>query len=363
MLIYFIYSAIIVISILSYQVYSNLPQKGLFEKILSLLIITLLCHTIFAALFRDIIPGYKYVDIGAPFGLLYGPFLYFGYLAFKYKRVPSRTILVHGIPFLVMTVIYIVFLSSEFIRFQYGKLYYIVLYSMFGLSWILYPITVLLKGNISDFLQLDTKRLYYYFIILLLVLAAFIIPTIMSTFIDKYDVGKPVSGVTVYLIMMIGISMIYNYLFRTLVSQVRPQGFPIPNPSIKRGEAKTYALKVNQNEKESPYKDRILQYLEEKKYLNPEFNIDVMVRDLKLSRPLVSQFFKDYFNQNALKTINALRIEEVCRELTKEDFDMNIDELALRCGFSSRASFYRNFNLEKKCTPIEYREMILPNLH
>lgn len=362
MLIFFIYSAIIVICLLSYQIYSNLPQKGLFEKILSLLIITLLIHTTFAALFRDIIPGYKYVDLGAPFGLLYGPFLYFGYLAFKYKRVTGKTILIHGLPFLIMSVIFIIFLSSEFFRFQYGKLYYVVLYSMFGLSWILYPISVLLKGNISDFLQLDTKRLYYYFIILLLVLAAFIIPTIMSTFIDKFDVGKPVSGVTVYLIMMIGVSMIYNYLFRTLVSQVRPHGFPLPNHNFKKNEATEYALKVNQNIKESPYKEKILQYLEEKRYLNPEFNIDVMARDLKISRPLISQFFKDYFNQNALKTINALRVEEVCKELSKEDFDMNIDELALRCGFSSRASFYRNFNLEKKCTPIEYREMVLPNL-
>lgn len=363
MLIFFIYSAIIVICLLSYQIYSNLPQKGLFEKILSLLIITLLIHTIFAALFRDIIPGYKYVDLGAPFGLLYGPFLYFGYLAFKYKRVTGKTILIHGLPFLIMSVIFIIFLSSEFLRFQYGKLYYVVLYSMFGLSWILYPISVLLKGNISDFLQLDTKRLYYYFIILLLVLAAFIIPTIMSTFIDKFDVGKPVSGVTVYLIMMIGVSMIYNYLFRILVSQVRPQGFPLSNQNFKKNEVTEYALKVNQNVKESPYKEKILQYLEEKRYLSPEFNIDVMARDLKISRPLISQFFKDYFNQNALKTINALRVEEVCKELSKEDFDMNIDELALRCGFSSRASFYRNFNLEKKCTPIEYREMVIPNLN
>ncbi|WP_185216249.1 AraC family transcriptional regulator [Sphingobacterium mizutaii] len=363
MLIFFIYSAIIVICLLSYQIYSNLPEKGLFEKILSLLIITLLIHTVFAALFRDIIPGYKYVDLGAPFGLLYGPFLYFGYLAFKYKRVTGKTILIHGFPFLIMSVIFIIFLSSEFIRFQYGKLYYVVLYSMFGLSWILYPILVLLKGNISDFLQLDTKRLYYYFIILLLVLAAFIIPTIMSSFIDKFDVGKPVSGVTVYLIMMIGVSMIYNYLFRTLVSQVRPQGFPLSNHSFKKNETTEYSLKVNQNVKESPYKEKILQYLEEKRYLSPEFNIDVMARDLKISRPLISQFFKDYFNQNALKTINALRVEEVCKELSKEDFDMNIDELALRCGFSSRASFYRNFNLEKKCTPIEYREMVIPNLN
>lgn len=363
MLIFFIYSAIIVICLLSYQIYSNLPEKGLFEKILSLLIITLLIHTVFAALFRDIIPGYKYVDLGAPFGLLYGPFLYFGYLAFKYKRVTGKTILIHGFPFLIMSVIFIIFLSSEFIRFQYGKLYYVVLYSMFGLSWILYPISVLLKGNISDFLQLDTKRLYYYFIILLLVLAAFIIPTIMSSFIDKFDVGKPVSGVTVYLIMMIGVSMIYNYLFRTLVSQVRPQAFPLSNHSFKKNETSEYSLKVNQNVKESPYKEKILQYLEEKRYLSPEFNIDVMARDLKISRPLISQFFKDYFNQNALKTINALRVEEVCKELSKEDFDMNIDELALRCGFSSRASFYRNFNLEKKCTPIEYREMVIPNLN
>ncbi|WFB65302.1 helix-turn-helix domain-containing protein [Sphingobacterium sp. WM] len=361
MLVYFIYSAIVILCILSYQVYTNLPVKGVFEKVLSALIITLLIHIVFAALFRDIIPGYKYVDIGAPFGLLYGPFLYFGYLAFKYKKIKTKTIIIHGIPFFLLTIVYIIFLSSEFIRFQYGKTYYIILYSLFGLSWMLYPISVLLKGNITEFLQLDTKRLYYYFIILLLVLAAFIIPTIMSTFIDKFDAGRPVSGITVYMIMMIGISMIYNYLFRSLISQLKPVDYSLKNPTVQNTNIPVIDHKFNQDAKESPYKDKILHYLEEKKYLNPEFNIDLMARDLKISRSLISQFFKDYFGQNVLKTINALRIEEVCKELTKPDFHMNIDDLALECGFSSRASFYRNFNLEKKCTPIEYREQYLPN--
>ena len=78
MMVFFIYSAIIVLCVLSYQIYLNLHVKTLFDQVLSYLILTLLVHVIFAALFRDIIPGYKYVDIGAPFGLLYGPFLYLG---------------------------------------------------------------------------------------------------------------------------------------------------------------------------------------------------------------------------------------------------------------------------------------------
>jgi len=361
MLVYFIYSAIIVLCTLSYQVYLNLPQKGIFEKVLSFLIITLLFHIIYAAVFRDIIPGYKYVDTGAPFGLLYGPFLYMGYIAFKFKKIPLKTIFIHATPFIIVTILYIAFLSSEFLRFHYGKLYYVGLYSLFGLSWILYPISVLFKGNISDFLQLDTKRLYYYFIILLLVLAAFIIPTLMSTIIDKFDVGKPVSGVTVYIIMMIGISMIYNYLFRLLIFQLKPQNFNIPKHSIKIDQTSFHPVKNESNSQISPLKGKILIYLDEKKYLDPDFNIDIMAKDLRISRSIISQSFKEYFNQNAVKTINSLRIDEACKELNKPNFDMNIDELAFRCGFSSRASFYRNFSIEKKCSPIEYRELCLQN--
>lgn len=363
MMVFFIYSAIIVLCVLSYQIYLNLNVKTLFDQVLSYLILTLLVHVIFAALFRDIIPGYKYVDIGAPFGLLYGPFLYLGYLAYKVKRISKQNIFYHSLPFIIATVVYFIFLSSGYIRFQYGKAYYIVLYSLFGISWILYPIIVLLKGNVSDILQLDTKRLYYYFIILLLVLAAFIIPTIISTFFDQFDVGKPLSGATVYVIMMIGASMIYNYLFRLLVSQSSADKSIKPLLLIKEQQIGSISNKINSDHNKSPYKERILNYLNEKKYLNPEFNIDMMAKDLKIPRSLISQFFKDYFNQNVIKTINSLRIEEVCKELIKPEFDLNIDELALECGFSSRASFYRNFSLEKKCTPIEFREMYLAKMN
>ncbi|VTP98199.1 AraC family transcriptional regulator [Sphingobacterium daejeonense] len=361
MLVYFIYSAIIVLCLLSYQLYLNLAIKGAFEKVLSYLILVILFHIIFAAMFRDIIPGYRYVDIGAPFGLLYGPFLYIGYLAFKRKDISNKTIIIHAIPFLILTIVYIIFLSNEKLRFQYGKLYYIILYSLFGLSWMLYPASILIKGKISDFKQLDVKRLYYYFMVLLLVLAAFIIPTIMSTVINKFDVSKPLSGLTVYIIMMLGISMVYNFLLKLLISQTKNHNsIPIAKP-INAAPTTIYSVKLSPDLKHASLKGKILLYLEDKKYLDPEFNLNTMAKDLKLSRSVISQFFKENFNQNVLKTINALRIEEVCQELNKPDFDMNIDELAYRCGFSSRASFYRNFSIEKNCTPIEYREMCLQN--
>lgn len=36
-----------------------------------------LVQVIHAAIFRDLLEGYKYVDRGAPFGLVYGPLLFF----------------------------------------------------------------------------------------------------------------------------------------------------------------------------------------------------------------------------------------------------------------------------------------------
>ncbi len=363
MFIYFLYSSIFLLCIVSYHIYWNLAVKSIFEKIISYLILSLLFHVIFATIFRDILQGYKYVDLGAPLGLIYGPYLYLGFIAIKNNRIERRTVILNFIPFIIALMFYIVFLSIEDFRFQYGRSYILILYSLCGISWFAYPVTILFKGNFPELFNLNSKRLYYYFIVLLLVLAAFIIPTIMSSFIDKYDGGSPISGVTVYLVMLIGIAMVYKYLFDLLIFQSKPSYFSPLQSRIKVNKGQTLFISSDPEEKVLPHKDKILAYLEKKKYLNPDFNMDIMASDLRISRSSLSLFFKEYFKQNILKTINSLRIEEVCQELRKPDFDQNIDDLAHRCGFSSRASFYRNFSLEKGCTPIEYREFSLSKLN
>ena len=261
----------------------------------------------------------------------------------------------------MLSIVYILLLSNSSLRFEFEKVYYGILNILFGLSWIFYPVIVIIQGKMADVLHLDAKRLYYYFIVILLVLAAFIIPTIISNIKNEFEVSRPLYGITVYVIMMIGISMLYNFMLRLLINQTKHQNMVPLIKTVKFESTASYPMKINSTIKSTALKDKIQLYLEDKKYLDPEFNINTMAKDLKISRTEISKFFKENFNQNVLKTINSLRIEEVCKYLNNPEFNLSIDELAFRCGFSSRASFYRNFSLDKNCTPIEYRQKCLRN--
>lgn len=364
MVILFIYTSIIVVCLLSIQVFQLLPNRNSFDQVVFAFVITVLIHVCFAATFRDLVKGYQFVDRGAPFGLLYGPLLYFAFLASTGRRIPFSTIFIHLIPFFLFLGLFFYFLISDSFRLDYGKIFYYALYSLFGISWLIYPISLLFKGGGMEKSMLNIKKLFYYSVILLLVLAAFIIPLILSQFLNQEGGGSPISGYTIFFIMLLGATLAYNYFIRELSIRAKSSSnFYSLESKSKSEEQLDVKNELPISSRHFLYEEKILTYLELETYLDPDFNVDMMLRDLKMSRGVLSQFFKEYFNQNVLKTINSLRIKAVCKALEQEDFDMNIEELALRCGFSSRASFYRNFSQEMDCSPVEYRERVLKHIN
>ena len=339
------------------QIYYLLPEKNSFDKVIMSLFIVVLIHISFAAIFRDVVKGYQFVDRGAPFGMLYGPLLFFAFKSSQGKLIRPIQIFQHLIPFLILLTVFVYFLVSPTFRLNNSRDYYFALYSLFGLSWLFYPILLLFQGSRIDLALFNIKRIFYYSIILLLILSAIILPIIFSSFLNQESADTPISGATIYLIMLFGAVLTYNYMLKELAQR------KILPTKILLNELVTKDIQnesvVDEGFKHLLYEERVLEYLKQETYLDPEFTIEKMQKDLKMSRSQLSQFFKEYYKQNVLKTINSLRIQAVCSALEQEDFDMNIEELALRCGFSSRASFYRNFSLEKDCTPFEYRDRII----
>lgn len=339
------------------QIYYLLPEKSSFDKVIMSLFLIVLCHITFAAVFRDVVKGYQFVDRGAPFGMLYGPMLYFAFKSSQGKVIRPMQIFQHLIPFILLLTVFVYFLVSPSFRLENSRGYYFALYSLFGLSWLFYPILMLFQGSRLDLALFNIKRLFYYSIILLLILSAIILPIIFSSFLNQESADTSISGATIYLIMLIAVVLTYNYMLKELAQRkIVPTNFLL-NELVPKDIPRDGV--VDEEFKHLLYEEKVLDYLKQETYLDPEFSIEKMQKDLKMSRSQLSQFFKEYYKQNVLKTINSLRVQAVCKALEQEDFDMNIEELALRCGFSSRASFYRNFSLEKDCTPVEYRDRIL----
>ncbi len=350
----FLYCATSLICLLGLQISHYLQQKTDMDRLAQLFLLFLLIHICHAAVFRDLLPGLVYVDRSAPFGLVYGPFLYFAYRSIEQKKITVKQVLWHGTPFFLFLVGHVVFISSYSFRMEFRGEYYIVLYSLMGLSWFFYPVGVfILSNNGANRARLE-RRIYYYSVILILVSSIFMLTLVLNRIIEKGSADAPSSGATIFFIMLLGSLLGYNYFLGRLR---RPLRLEMQSLS---GELNTEPFERNlsglTHAEQQGVKLKIIDYLVEKSYLDTEFSIDKMSKLLNVSKPVIQQFFKLHFNESFLKVINSLRIKEACIYLSDEGFDMNIEELALHCGFNSRASFYRNFNQEMGCSPIEFRE-------
>ncbi|NJB81533.1 helix-turn-helix domain-containing protein [Wenyingzhuangia aestuarii] len=99
----------------------------------------------------------------------------------------------------------------------------------------------------------------------------------------------------------------------------------------------------------------IMEFLKSNKtYLNPDYTIFDLAKDLNTSQQLVSSIINKEMQQSFSRLINHYRVEE-SKVLLKEKSDtITIEAISELSGFKSRASFYRAFKNETQQTPSQY---------
>ena len=92
-------------------------------------------------------------------------------------------------------------------------------------------------------------------------------------------------------------------------------------------------------------RERVEKYLEDKKpYLNPEFKITDMARDLLSNRSYVSAFINREYGVNFNRFINNYRLKEVERlqsEAIQRKQKISSMEIVIHAGFSNYHSYFR----------------------
>jgi len=102
------------------------------------------------------------------------------------------------------------------------------------------------------------------------------------------------------------------------------------------------------------YKESLEAWLEkDKPYLNPDFQLMDLRQVLPLNRTYLSQFINTEYGCSFYQWVNGMRIEEAKR-LKMEHPEWTAQDIAERCGFSSRQTFYRTFHRETGQTPSEW---------
>ncbi len=103
-------------------------------------------------------------------------------------------------------------------------------------------------------------------------------------------------------------------------------------------------------------KDEIERVIEqEQMFLQQDLKINDVAMRLNTNRDYIYQAINVRMGLSFSEYINRLRINYAI-QLKEKNPDLSSSDIAFRSGFSSRASFYRNFKLYQNCPPLTYRQ-------
>lgn len=90
-------------------------------------------------------------------------------------------------------------------------------------------------------------------------------------------------------------------------------------------------------------------------HFKDEVTLDMMAKDLGVSKYIISRVFSSVFHKNFNQYVNEQRLNYVCSLL--ECTDRSITDIGLDAGFQSQRTFNRAFQETYKMTPREYRNI------
>ncbi|WP_286272897.1 AraC family transcriptional regulator [Thalassotalea hakodatensis] len=87
--------------------------------------------------------------------------------------------------------------------------------------------------------------------------------------------------------------------------------------------------------------------------LGDDINQTEIANKVGLTTQGFSRFFKKYTGLTFVKFVNTLRVNEACRLLVRENYD--VTQIAYMCGYQNISNFNRRFQEIKSLTPSEFR--------
>lgn len=328
----------------------QLPGKQrYFDRVLDVDLIAIGIHAVFAFTARTFFSYDKYIDTLAPFGLMYGPLLYFTLKSAAIK-LNRRAIALHLTPFVLYFILYFLLLASITFRNNYRALVGLSLYTLIPISMISYSLWALFVGYKQIKSEKSTYVVFRSMGLWLLLIALLMISIMFSKTLTGEPINVSVPGLIIYGSMLFCVARIFGYK----LAQIKKIPTALDQTAITTELATKYTKSTLPSALLMDYEARVEHYFrEESPFLSPEFTLGTLSDRLKIPAHHLTQMFSLQLNENFNRYTNRHRIEHACK-LLKKGYDRSIEELAFECGFANKSNFNRHFKLHTGKVPSQY---------
>lgn len=346
---------------------ANIEFKQSHNKILTILLLTYLFHnTLLIPIWIISSESLLYIDLASPFGLMYGPIMYFYYKSLHKVKMSKLAIYTNLIPIIISWITYFVFILNESIRIQTSSYYYPILYGCIGISFVLYSLYIFI---------LDTKNkdyifsLFSFFLILAGVFMIYLSVKLFYKDLSLIITNDIASNLTMTLFMLLGGLLLFDLVFRLFKSQFQPKRtrhqyslYNVNNEREKHTEGNEKSLLQTKSISENIKTDRFDKDKELiENFFTPEHIVD-KTNDLSkaanilgMSQNRLQNLIYDYYGTTFTKILTIKRIDYACKIILDNDTSEIPDNLHELSGFNSISTFYRNFKNIKGCSPSQYK--------
>lgn len=321
----------------------------------TILLLTVLFLTIIPFLYLIDEEAHFYI-LNIPIGFLYGPTLMV--LSSSLRGIHKRNLWVHLIPFVCFFIIYLVFVNN--LSFEYNSfLNFVPLFNsgFVLLHFLIYFVLIHPKYFLTrlkeriEFLS----RLVVFFLFSSIISIIFLALTSFTKDIEFIWAGRLIliSMFLTTLTVLYSANMNYQRAELTLVERENEPGIYDIN-YYQPAKHRSNSSHPN-SELFLAYNVKIIEFVNSLGYLDSELTKEKFSSDLGIPIRHVSQFLKYEYGESYTSFINQLRMAYAEKKLKDRVMDHTIEDLASICGFSSRASFYRNFQAIHGCSPHKFR--------
>jgi len=241
---------------------------------------------------------------------------------------------------------------------------------IFAIVYVIASIILIYKRTIKESYLTDQVKLIYRWIVLLVTTSVilylgFLLFSLLSILINSFTLAENKGFIFLYATVIGLLILNLSLLFFPNILYGLPQfDYAIVTKKNREGQhrlgivedvkkqSKSFEIS---SEKLDLLKLKIDRYLENKPYLNPDFNLTMMSSDINIPVHHLSYYFNEHLNIGFNTWKNNFKIDHVITLINDGSGEiLTLDALAKQAGFGSRTSFFISFKQKMGVTPSEY---------